>query len=78
MRMHDLDPIASHKPIEFMRALHVESISQWQCEDPISRQLQVSRYRRMRTHGDVQFVSAFNKCIREISKIALAAAERRC
>ena len=77
VRMHDLDSIAPHKPVEHMRAPHVESVSQRQSHDSIWRQVQVSRYRRVRTHCDVQLVSAINKCIREIGKITLAAAERR-
>jgi len=41
--MNDLDPVAPHKSLELMRALHVESISQRQGKNPIGRQVQVSR-----------------------------------
>jgi hypothetical protein len=35
VRMHYIDTFASHKPVQLMRALHVERISQWECDDAL-------------------------------------------
>ncbi len=75
MRMNDVDRVARDEPGEFVRARHVERVTQRQRLDMRAFDLQVTDQRRVWTHDGVEVVTARDERVGEIGNVTLTAAE---
>jgi hypothetical protein len=77
VRVNNVDLFPSHKLVQFACTLNVERIPQRHYQDLLGRQLQMTRQRRSRPHGNVNIVISRNQRIREINNVTLAATKGR-